>query len=212
MQTLDQSYPSLPRGGGPAGAAGWWRGNRALVSARTWRRTASASVRISAAGIRRVLIPAASSQSSRTASRQGRSPSECASPSTSIANPASLQKKSSTQGPVGCWRRNFSPEGRCRSQCHRITSGSVILRRSWRALRVDLGLAFGEMSFSISPPPCSARSPSPRRARGGFIAPSPRAAASTRPRLQPAAPPCGCRGSGGGRGRPSRYRRPRHSP
>ena len=65
--------------------------------------------------------------------------------------------------------------------------------------------------FQHTPPPCYARSPSPRRARGGFTS-SLAAAASTRPRRLPAAPWRGCRGWAAEPDPPSRYRRPRHSP
>src|SRR5207237_8468675 len=117
------------------------------------------------------------------ASRFGRSPKECASPSTSTANRASPQKKSRTYGPVGCCRRNLRPLGRFRSHCHSITSGSVILRRNCRAFRVVRGGGFGAMSFSVgvAPPPRLAPAPSPRPTRGGFFPPP--------PPLPPAAPP-----------------------
>ena len=88
-----QSSPSLPRGGGPAGEAGWWRGKRAVASVTIQRSTASGSSRRSTAGIRRVSIPADRSHLSRASSRCGRFPYECASPSTSMAKRASLQKK-----------------------------------------------------------------------------------------------------------------------
>src|SRR4029079_11955488 len=40
---------------------------------------------------------------------------------------------STTQRPIGCWRLNLNPSGRCRRTCHNMPSGKVMSRLSARA-------------------------------------------------------------------------------
>src|SRR5437868_13634258 len=60
--------------------------------------------------------------------------------------------------PIGCWRLNLRPSGRCRSTCHNTPSGKVILRLTDRALRP---LAFFSRGGGIYPSTILGWFPSP---------------------------------------------------
>ena len=125
-------HPSSPsRGGGPA--AGWWRGGLSERCRRCAERRPQDRSEPPVQGFAGRTRPLPPAMHPAASSRAGRSPRSCASPSTSIAIRRAAQKKSSTKGPAGCWRRNFRPAGRVRSACQSFTSGSVISARRTRA-------------------------------------------------------------------------------
>ncbi len=96
--------------------------------------TPSMFLRTSTTAIRSVSKPCFNTQASRISSRAGRSARSCASPSTSIANRARTQTKSSAYGPIGCCLRKRYPPGRCCNCCQSSTSGNNISLRNARAI------------------------------------------------------------------------------
>ena len=113
---------------GPVGRGGGSSRAAARIAARTPAKSSWTASFVK----RRTRNPFAARSRSRSASRSGWV--AWTSPSTSIASRRSTQQKSSTNGPTGCWRRNFNPSSlRPRSSFHRRSSAPVSRVRSSRA-------------------------------------------------------------------------------